>query len=116
MNARLQNNVLTVTTAIPEEVAKKGLVDLVARNDKHQEMYRVVISKDGNASVDVNGMVCNTFVDGFAAATIILPMDDANMDKVQKRYGKALLAANLYTTQIAEDAATETTQIAALFE
>lgn len=117
MNARLQNNVLTVVTAIPEEVAKKGIVDLVAKNDKGHEVYRVSKGVNGQASLDAFSMSYNTFVDGFVAATIILPVEgEVTMDDVQKKYGKALLAANLYTTQIAEDAATEATQIAALFE
>lgn len=114
MSVKLENNVLTVATDITEESVKKGLSNLKAVEDGN-EVYAVGVSKDGKASIDGISFTGNTYVDGKLAATMVLPMGEASLSKVQKKFGENLLKAKKYTKQIAEEAAAKEAAIAELF-
>lgn len=116
MSVKLENNVLTVVTDITEESVKKGISNFKAKDEEGNEVYAVGVAKDGNARIDGISFVGNTYVDGKLAATMVLPMGDASLAKVQKKYGESLLKAKKYTAQIADEALTKEEAIAALFE
>jgi hypothetical protein len=115
MNISFANGVLKVVTDVTKETIEKGISDLVARDEKHNEIYRVVMSKNGNGSVDANGIVCNTYVDGKAALVLVLG-PEATQESVQKKYGEALLIANAHVSEIAAAAIEKEETIAGLFQ
>lgn len=116
MEVKLENNVLTVVTDITEESVKKGISNLKAHDEEGNEVYAASVSKDGNAKIESFSFTGNTYVDGRLAATMVLPMNEASLAKVQKAFGEMLLAAKKYTAQIAQEAAAKEEEIAALFE
>lgn len=115
MEVKVENNVLTVITDVTEASMKKGLSNMKAHDEDGNEVYAVGVSKTGNACIDKFAFVGNTYVGGKLAATIVLPMEKATIEKVQKEYGENLLAAKKYTAQIAVEAAAKEAEIEALF-
>lgn len=114
MKVSFKNNVLTVVTDIAKATVEKGIASLKAKDEKGNEVFGVSISKDGNARISENSLTCNAYVDGKAAVVAVMPME-TTMEDVQRMYGKALVAANKYTAQIAAQACAEEETIAALF-
>ena len=114
MKVSFKNNVLTVVTDIAKATVEKGIASLKAKDEKGNEVFGVSISKDGNARISENSLTCNAYVDGKAAVVAVMPME-TTMEDVQRQYGKALVAANKYTAQIAAQACAEEETIAALF-
>lgn len=114
MRVSFANNTLVVVTGITKETIEKGISDLTARDEKGNALYRVSVTKEGTGSLDVNGMKCNSFIDGKAAVVIVESMD-ATQASVQKKYGEALIAAAKYTEVIADAADAKEAEIAALF-
>ena len=115
MSVKLENNVLTVATDITEESVKKGISKFKATDEDGNEVYAVGVAKDGNAKIDSVSFTGNTYVDGKLAATMVLPMGEASLPKVQKKFGENLLKAKKYTKQIADEAAAKEAAIAELF-
>ena len=115
LQINLENNVLTVVTDVTEESMKKGISDMKAYDEDGNQVYAVAVNKSGNASIDGFSFVGNTYVDGKLAATMVLPMNKASINKVQKAFGEMLLAAKKYTEQIAREAAEKEAEIEALF-
>lgn len=114
MKVSFKNNVLTVVTDIAKATVEKGIASLKAKDEKGNEVFGVSISRDGNAIISENCLKCNAYVNGKAAVVAVMPMD-TTMQDVQRMYGKALVAANKYTAQIAAQACAEEETIAALF-
>lgn len=114
MKVSFKNNVLTVVTDIAKATVEKGIASLKAKDEKGNEVFGVSISRDGNARISENSLTCNAYVDGKAAVVAVMPME-TTMEDVQRQYGKALVAANKYTAQIAAQASAEEETIAALF-
>lgn len=114
MNVKFENNVLTVVTDISKATIEKGLAALSAKDEKGNELYRVVVSTSGNGNLDTYGMKVNTFVEDKAAVTVILPMG-VTKEQVQGAYGEALIAAAKYTGTIAAAAAEKEAAIEAFF-
>lgn len=115
LQVNLDNNVLTVVTDVTEESMKKGLSNMKACDEEGNQVYAVAVSKSGEAKIDNFSFTGNTYVDGKLAATMVLPMGKATIDKVQKEYGEKLLAAKKYTAQIAQEATAKEAEIEALF-
>lgn len=114
MKVSYKNNVLTVVTDISKATIEKGVASLRAKDEKGNEVFGVSISVCGEARINEHSITCNAFVDGKAAVVAVMPMD-CTLDDVQRMYGKALVAANKYTAQIAAQACAEEETIAALF-
>ena len=114
MKVSFKNNVLTVVTDIAKATVEKGIASLKAKDEKGNEVFGVSISKDGTAHISENSIRCNAYIDGKAAVVAVMPME-TTMEDVQRMYGKALVAANKYTAQIAAQACAEEETIAALF-
>lgn len=114
MTSKFENNVLTVVTGITKEVVEAGISNLIAKDEKGNDVYAVSVAKDGKGSISTFGLVGNTYVDGKLAVTMILPMGTTDAD-VKRTYGESLLAAQHYTKQIAEEAAAKTEAINGLF-
>lgn len=115
LEVKLENNVLTVVTDVTEASMKKGLSNMKAKDEDGNEVYAVGVSKSGNAEITNFSFTGNTYVDGKLAATMVLPMDKASIEKVQKAFGEMLLAAKKYTAQIAQEASAKEAEIEALF-
>ena len=115
MEVKLENNVLTVVTDITEESVKKGISDLKARDEDGNEVYAAGVSNNGNANISSFSFTGNTYVDGRLAATMVLPMNQASLTKVQQAFGEMLLAAKTYTAKIAQEASAKEAEIAELF-
>lgn len=115
MEVKLENNVLTIVTDVTEASIKKGLSNMKACDEDGNEVYAVGVSKSGDAKITGFSFTGNTYVNGKLAATMVLPMDKASIDKVQKAFGEMLLAAKKYTAQIAQEAAEKEAEIEALF-
>ena len=114
MTVSFKNNVLTVVTDIAKATIEKGIASLKAKDEKGNEVFGVGISRHGEAIINENCIVCNAFIEGKAAVVAVMPME-TTMEDVQRMYGKALVAANKYTAQIAAQATAEEETIAALF-
>lgn len=114
MKVSFKNNVLTVVTDIAKATVEKGIASLRAKDEKGNEVFGVSVSKNGNAAIHENSITCNAYVEGKAAIVMVMPME-TTMEDVQRMYGKALVAANKYTAQIAAQASAEEETIAALF-
>lgn len=114
MKVSFKNNVLTVVTDIAKTTVEKGIASLKAKDEKGNEVFGVGISRSGEALINENCIVCNAFIEGKAAVVAVMPME-VTMEDVQRMYGKALVAANKYTAQIAAQASAEEETIAALF-
>ena len=114
MKVSFKNNVLTVVTDISKRTIEKGIASLKAKDEKGNEVFGVGISRHGEAIINENCIVCNAFIEGKAAVVAVMPME-TTMEDVQRMYGKALVAANKYTAQIAAQACAEEETIAALF-
>ena len=114
MTVKFENNVLTVVTEISKAVVEKGFSNLKAKNDDGVDVYAVSVAKDGKAALNGFSMTGNTYIGDKLAVTMVMPMG-TTMEDVQREYGEALLAADKYTKQIAEEAATKKAQIEGLF-
>ena len=112
---KVENNVLTVVTDVTEDSMKKGLSNMKAHDEDGNEVYAVAVSKSGSAGMTGFSFTGNTYVDGKLAATMVLPMDEASIAKIQKKFGEMLLAAKKYTAQIAQEASAKEAEIEALF-
>ena len=110
-----ETKVLQVVTNITKEVAEAGVTQLVAKDDKGNELYKFFISKDGKAAIGEFGLVCNTYVNGCAAAVMVLPVDETK-DTVKKIYGKSLVTAWKYNDIVTAQAAAEIGAINSLFD
>ena len=115
LEVKLENNILTVITDVTEESMKKGLSNMKAHDEEGNEVYAVAVNKAGEAKITGFSFTGNTYVDGKLAATMVLPMNKASIDKVQKAFGEMLLAAKKYTEQIAQEAAAKEAEIEELF-
>lgn len=113
MKVTFENNVLTVVTAIKKETIEKGIAALELRDDKGNQVYAIGRSDDG--AITKFSLGYNTFVDGYAAVTKVLPMETTKED-VMKNYGEALVLAKKYTEIIAAAAEEKEATINALFE
>ena len=110
-----ETKVLQVVTDITKEVAEAGVTQLVAKDDKGNELYKFSTSKHGNAAIGEFGMVCNTYVNGCAAIVMVLPADETK-DTVKKIYGKSLVTARKYNDIVTAQAAAEIETINSLFD
>lgn len=115
LQVSLENNILTIVTDVTEESMKKGFSNMKAYDEEGNEKYAVSVSKSGEAKMDCFSFTGNTYVDGKLAATLVLPMNQASIAKVQKKFGEMLLAAKKYTEQIAQEAADKEAAIEELF-
>lgn len=114
MKTTFENNVLTVVTDIKKETIEKGISDLIARDDKGNQVYAVSMAKTEKASINAFQFAGNAYVDGYLAAVIVEPVG-ATRDDMYKKYGESLLAAKKYTAIIAEEAAKKEADIAEIF-
>lgn len=112
---KVENNVLTIVTDVTEASMKKGLSNMKACDEDGNQVYAVSVNKSGTAHFDGFSFTGNTYVDGKLTATMVLPMNEASIVKIQKQFGEMLLAAKKYTKQIAEEAAAKEAEIEALF-
>ena len=114
MRVSYAENVLKVVTGIKEDTYKKGIASLKACDKNGDEVFRVSVAKDGNGAISDFGLTCNAVIDGDLAVIKVLPMG-TTMDEVQKQYGQALVTAEKYVAQIAEEAKAQENAIAAIF-
>ena len=114
MKVKLENNVLTVITDIKKETVEKGIASLKATDEKGNEVYAVSVASNGVGSLFDFNMVCNTYIDGKLALTMLLPMNTTKED-VQRKFGEKLVAAKKYTAQIAGKAIEKEAAIDAIF-
>lgn len=117
MNVSYKNNTLTVVTDVTKAVIARGIAALEAKNDKQDTVYTVSAPVEGNnkASISIFGINTNCFIDDKAAAVIVMPVETTQAD-VEKKYGKALLAARKYIPVIAASATAEEIEITSLFD
>lgn len=113
MLVKYENNLLTVVTDVTKEAVEGGFSDMKAYDEKGNALFGVGYSA-GQANICTFGFTGNAYIDGKLAAQILMA-DGTKIEEVQKMYGEALLNAQKYTAQIAEEAAQKTSAIAAIF-
>lgn len=115
MVVKFEENILKVVTNITKESVEKGLCPTKVTDDKGNEVYRVAVRTDGSkGSIDTNGIVLNSYVDGKAAFVELVP-DGTTLDSIKKKYGQALVLAAKYTESVAAEANASAEAIDAIF-
>lgn len=114
MKVNYAQNVLKVETGIKEDTYKKGIASLKAHDKNGDQVFAVAVAKDGKGAISNYGLTCNAVIDGELAVVMVLPMG-TTMEDVQKQYGQALVTAEKYVAQIAEEAKAQENAIAAIF-
>lgn len=114
MRVKFEGNVLTINTGVTKEIMEAGYTNLVAKDDKGNQVYRLAMAKDGEGKFDAHGMTCNAYIDGSAAVVVVLPTN-ADIEGVKKAFGADLVAASKYIPQIVTEAASAEQAIDAVF-
>lgn len=112
MKTKLENNVLTVTTGIKAEVAKKGIADLRTFDKNKEPKFFVKTGTVGEIS-DF-GLTCNAEVDGELAIVLVEPID-TTVEDVKKKYGKKLVKAKAELEVIVTEATKAEEAVAEIF-
>ena len=115
MKVTFANNTLTVVTGIKKELIESG-IQLVAKDEKGNDIYRVGVNKHGSASIDNYSIIGNSYTeDGVLQAVILVNMDKTE-DQIKREFGDALLAAAKYIPEILESAEDKAAAVTALFQ
>ena len=114
MRVNYAENVLKVVTGIKEDTYKKGIAALKACDKNGDQVFMIAVAKDGKGAISSFGLTCNAVIDGELAVIMVLPMGTTKED-VQKQFGQALVTADKYVAQIAEEAKAQEDAIAAIF-
>lgn len=96
MRVRINNNVLTVTTDISLEMAKKNLVDPILCDDKGSVLYKIAVDPNGNGALSKYGLVANSITEDGKLAVVIVEDIDITEEEIKQKYGKAVIAARKY--------------------
>ena len=96
MRVSINHNVLTVTTDIKLETAKKNLISPTICDDKGNVLYQIKVDPNGKGALSKFGITANSITADGKLSVVIVEDMDITVDEIKQKYGQAVIAAKKF--------------------